>query len=246
MIDIISMWRHPKMIAYFAFTTVLYAALLYPVSQFSLFGLQADYLRLAMFIPASFAFLFGPAAAWGTAFGNLIFDAASGNGLTLASAFGFLGNFLIAYIPYMLWNKVTSEQPDMRSIKKLVLFMALIGAACTICGLVIGWALLYLFQLPFVMTTFTIIGSDTLWAILLGPIVLAASYRYLSKRKLLYTDIMQITQKPSLSKLRVVGIGIFVASAALCFAIPAYIDVESTVLLPFVTSAFIALVAACQ
>ncbi|NLF89604.1 QueT transporter family protein [Candidatus Bathyarchaeota archaeon] len=246
MLDIISMWRHPKMIAYFATTTALYAVLLYPVSQFSLFGLQADYLRIAMFIPASFAFLFGPAAAWGTAVGNLIFDAASGNGLTLASAFGFVGNFLIAYIPYMLWSKVTSDQPDMRSIKKLALFMALIGASCTICGLIIGWALLYLFQLPFVMTTFTIIGSDTLWAILLGPVVLAASYRYLNKRKLLYLDIMQITPKPSLSKKRVLAIGVFVASAALCFVIPAYLNVDATVLLPFVASAFIALIAACK
>lgn len=246
MLDIISMWRHPKMIAYFAITSALYAALLYPVSQFSLFGLQADYLRIAMFIPASFAFLFGPAAAWGTAFGNLIFDAASGNGLTLASPFGFVGNFLIAYIPYMLWSKVTSDQPDMRSIKKLALFMALIGASCTICGLIIGWALLYLFQLPFVMTTFTIIGSDTLWAILLGPVVLAASYRYLNKRKLLYLDIMQITPKPSLSKKRVLAIGVFVASTALCFVIPAYLKVDATVLLPFVASAFIALIAACK
>jgi energy-coupling factor transport system substrate-specific component len=246
MIDIISMWRYPKIIAYFAFTTVLYAVLLYPVSQFSLFGLQADYLRFAMCIPASFAFLFGPAAAWGAAFGNLIFDAASGNGLTFASAFGFVGNFLIAYVPYMLWSKVTSEQPDMRSIKKLALFMALTGAACTICGLVIGWALLHLFQLPFVMTTFTIIGSDTLWAVLLGPIVLAASYRHLSKRKLLYTDIMHITSNPSLSKKRVLAIGVFVASAAVCFVIPAYFDVESTVLFPFVASAFVAILAASQ
>jgi energy-coupling factor transport system substrate-specific component len=246
MLDIIAMWRHPKMIAYFAITTALYAALLYPVSQFSLFGLQEDYLRIAMFIPASFAFLFGPAAAWGTAFGNLIFDAASGNGLTVASAFGFVGNFLVAYIPYMLWSKVTSDQPDMRSIKKVAIFMALIGAACIICGLIIGWALLYLFQLPFVMTTFTIIGSDTLWAILLGPIVLAASYHYLSKRKLLYKDIMQITPKPSLSKKRGLAIGVFITSAALCFIIPAYFNIEATVLLPFVASAFVAIVSATQ
>lgn len=85
MLDLISMWRQPKMVAYFAVTTALYAALLYPVSQFSLFGFQADYLRFAMCIPVAFGFLFGPAAAWGAGFGNLIFDAVTNNGLNWIS-----------------------------------------------------------------------------------------------------------------------------------------------------------------
>src|SRR5512138_900497 len=125
MLELVSMWRQPKMIAYFALTTTLYAALLYPVSQFSLFGLQADYLRFAMCIPVAFGFFFGPAAAWGAGFGNLIFDATTNSGLTWISILGFLGNFLIAYLPYTLWTKITTEHPDMRSTKKLTLFIGL-------------------------------------------------------------------------------------------------------------------------
>lgn len=234
------------MVAYFALTTALYAALLYPVSQFSLFGLQADYLRFAMCIPVAFGFLFGPAAAWGAGFGNLIFDATTNSGLTWVSALGFLGNFLIAYIPYTLWTKVTAEQPDMRSIKKVALFMGLVGLATTICGLLIGWGLLYLYQLPFIMITYTIIGSDTLWAVLLGPVVLAASYGYFSKKRLLYTDMMPIAPGPSWSKTRKCAIALFVVFAALCFIIPALFDVEAIVLLPFVGLSFFSLTIACN
>jgi hypothetical protein len=246
MLDLISMWRQPKMVAYFAFTTALYAALLYPVSQFSLFGLQADYLRFAMCIPVAFGFLFGPAAAWGAGFGNLIFDAVTNTGLTWISPLGFLGNFLIAYIPYTLWVKITTEQPDMRSVKKLALFMGLVGLATTICGLVIGWGLLYLYKLPFIMLTYTIIGSDTLWAVLLGPVILAACYGYFSRKGLLYTDIMHLLPKPSWSRTRTCAIAVFVSSAALCFIVPASFTVGASVLLPLVLLAFISLLAASR
>jgi energy-coupling factor transport system substrate-specific component len=243
MLDLISMWRQPKMVAYFAFTTALYAALLYPFSQFSLFGLQADYLRFAMCIPVAFGFLFGPAAAWGAGFGNLIFDAVTNSGLNWISALGFIGNFLIAYIPYKLWTKITAEQPNMRSVKKLVFFMGLVGLGTTICGLIISWGLLYLYQRPFIMTTFTIVGSDTLWAVLLGPVILAVCYSYFSKKGLLYTDIMHLAPEPSWSRTRTCGIVLFVVSAALCFVLPALFKIEAMVLLPFVSLAFISLVA---
>lgn len=244
MLDLIAMWRQPKMVAYFAFTTALYALLLYPVSQFSLFGFQADYLRFAMCIPVAFGFLFGPAAAWGAGFGNLIFDAVTNNGLNWISPLGFLGNFLIAYIPYTLWNKITAEPPNMRSIKKLALFMGLVGLGTTICGLAIGWGLLYLYQRPFIMITYTIIGSDTLWAVLLGPVILAACYGYFSRKRLLYTDIMRIAPKPSWSKIKTCAIALFIAAAALCFIVPALSDVGAMVLLPLVLLAFTALMAA--
>lgn len=151
---------------------------------------------------------------------------------------------MIAYIPYTLWTKLTTEQPDMRSVKKLALFMGLVGLGTTICGLVISWGLLYLYRRPFIMTTFTIVGSDTLWAILLGPVILAACYGYFSKKRLLYTDIMHITPEPSWSRTRTCAIALFLVSAAMCFVLPALFKVEAIVLLPFVSLAFISLVAA--
>jgi energy-coupling factor transport system substrate-specific component len=59
-----------------------------------------------------FSILFGPAAAWGSAFGNLIGDFFGTLGL--GSIFGFVGNFLYAYIPYRLWgvHRLSPKDPS--------------------------------------------------------------------------------------------------------------------------------------
>jgi energy-coupling factor transport system substrate-specific component len=233
MLDLIEMWKNPKMVGYFALTTALYAALLFPLRQFSFFSESADYLRIAMCIPVAFSFLFGPAAAWGTAFGNLLFDVATGP-VSWITPLGFLGNFLIGYLPYKLWSKITLEQPDIKSVKKVGLFVGLCALACVICGLIIGWGLLYLFAIPFVMTSFTIFVSDLLWAILLGPVLLRLSYGYFSRRKLLYNNLLNIQPKANWSKTKNYVVIIFVVATILSFIVPALFTVNAWVILPFV------------
>ena len=66
--DLISMWKNPKMIAFTMLTAVLYAALIFPFQQFTIFGGHADFGRVGIGIPVAFSFLFGPAAAWGAAY----------------------------------------------------------------------------------------------------------------------------------------------------------------------------------
>jgi energy-coupling factor transport system substrate-specific component len=193
-----------------------------------------------MCIPAAFSFLFGPAAAWGAAFGNLIYDAATGP-VTWVTPFGFLGNFLIGYLPYKLWSKVTSEQADLKTIRKLGLFCGLCALACVICGLIIGWGLLYLFALPFVMTGFTIFASDLLWAILLGPVLLRLSYSYFSKHKLLYNDLLKTKSERHWNKTKNYAVLTFVVAALLCFMVPAIFIVDAWVILPFIALSLVAL-----
>jgi energy-coupling factor transport system substrate-specific component len=240
MLDLLSMWKHPKMIGYFALTAILYAALLYPLKEYSFFSANADYLRIAMGIPVAFSFLFGPAAAWGTAFGNLLFDVATGP-LTWVTPLGFLGNFLIGYLPYKLWSKVTVEQPDLKGVKKLGLFCGVCALACVICGLIIGWGLLYLFAIPFVMTSFTIFVSDLLWAILLGPVLLRLSFSYFSKHKLLYSDLLHTKTQVQGNKTKNIALLIFVTTVALNFIIPVLFTVDALVILPFVVLSVVAL-----
>lgn len=240
MLDLIVMWKNPKMIGYFALTAALYALLLYPLKEYSFFSANADYLRIAMGLPVAFSFLFGPAAAWGTAFGNLAFDAATGP-LTWVTPLGFLGNFLIAYLPYKLWSKVTAEKPDLKSAKKLGLFCGLCALACVVCGLLIGWGLLYLFAIPFVMTSFTIFASDLLWAILLGPVLLRLSYGYFSKHKLLYTDLLNNHRTVNWNKAKTFAVLVFVVAVFLSFVVPALFTVDAWVILPFVTLLLVAL-----
>jgi energy-coupling factor transport system substrate-specific component len=230
------MWKNPKMIAYFILTAALYPALIYPFQTFSIFAGETDFLRVGMGIPMAFSFLFGPAAAWGTAVGNLIYDAAT-LGLRPISVFGFAANFLVAYLPYKLWNALTAEKPDIHNAKKVGLFLGLAVVACTVCGLIIGWGLMWLYELPFVMTSLTIVGSDALWAIILGSVLLAGCYGYFSRRKLLYQDLLGAASAPSWNRAKTVAMTVFVLSAALCFVLPTLFAVDLLLLAPFVICA---------
>lgn len=244
MSELVSMWKSPKILVYFFFTTVLYSTLLYPVWQFSFFAENADFLRIAIGIPVAFSFLFGPAAAWGAAFGNLIFDAATG--ISWITPFGFLGNFLIGYIPYKLWSKITTEKPDLRSLKKIGLFIGVCALACVLCGIVIGWGLLYLFSFPFVITSFAIFASDFLWAVLLGSVILVVSYGFFNKRKLLYSDLLNMLPDANWNRKRSSAIIISIVTGVLCFIIPVLVTVDAWFLLPFVMLSLISAVLAMK
>jgi energy-coupling factor transport system substrate-specific component len=235
MLDIFAMWKNPKMVIFTIFITLLYPVVMYPFLQYSFFGATADYLRVGVAIPAAFSLLLGPAAAFGAAFGNVIYDSLT-NSLNYATLFGFVGNFLIAYIPYKLWSAATNQKPDMRSAKKVMFFMASVTLSCSLCGLVIGWGLFFLYQdyCPFVMTTLTIFASDALWAVVLGPAVLAFCYSFFSKHKLLYGDVMGLQLKSHWSRNRTAGLLVFAFSVIVCFAIPLLLSFDAWMLLPFV------------
>jgi energy-coupling factor transport system substrate-specific component len=245
MIDLLKMWTKPKMVAYAVLTMTLYPLLIYPFQTFYLFAGHADYLRIGMGIPVAFSFLFGPAAAWGAAFGNLIYDFST-DGFRWISLFGFLGNFLVAYIPYKLWSAVTSEKPDLRSIQKTGLFLVITLFACSVCGLIIGWGLLYLYSAPFTMTVFTITVTDALWGIILGSAILAATYGLISRRSLLYTDILALTPKPSWTRTRSLAIIVYVMGLFACFAVAEIANISPFMLVPFVMVSIVSTVAACK
>ncbi len=190
MIDLLEMWKKPKMVAFVSLTAVLYEALIFPTQGFTIFGGHADFGRVGVGIPVAFSFFFGPAAAWGAAIGNIFRDLITG-GLDAASIPGFIGNFLIGYLPYKLWSKITTEKPDLRSLKKVGLFVGLAVLPCLLCGVIIGAGLDWLGLAPFIPTGPLIALSNSIWAILLGSIVLILAYPFVSKHKLLYTDILK-------------------------------------------------------
>lgn len=99
--EVFTMWRHTKMVVLVALTAAVYAAILIPLKGIPLIPGITE-LRPANVVPVVFSLLFGPAAAWGSAFGNLIGDFFGTLGL--GSLFGFVGNFFYGLIPYKLWN----------------------------------------------------------------------------------------------------------------------------------------------
>ncbi|MDE1798573.1 MAG: QueT transporter family protein, partial [Candidatus Micrarchaeota archaeon] len=129
-----------KQLRFVIFVAVLYAVLLVPFKPLVVVPGFTE-VRPANFVPALFGVMFGPAAAWGSAFGNLAADAGGmllGKGtLTLGSIFGFIGNFLFAYAAWRVWI-LLMEKGAAIDLKRLVYFnvAGLVGSVA--CAVVIG------------------------------------------------------------------------------------------------------------
>ena len=193
-----------------------------------------------------FRFFFGPAAAWGAALGNVIRDIAT-NKLNAASIPGFFGNLLVGYIPYKLLSAISSEKPDLKTLKKFGLFAGAAVLACTVCGVIIGWGLDWLGWAPFMPTTLLIVLSDAFWAVLAGSAVLALTYGYFSRRKLLYTDILNIASpKIRWSKTRSIAVLAFAACTIASFSLATAFTLTPMLLLPFAAVSVGGAVVACK
>jgi energy-coupling factor transport system substrate-specific component len=159
------------------------------------------------------------------------------------SIFGFIANFLLGYIPYKLWRAITSEKPDLKSLKKLGLFVVIALIACAICGIIIGWGLYWISSVPFMPMSLLIAVSDAVWAVILGSVVLAFSYPLISKHELLYTDILKIEpKKHPWTKVQTLTVLVFAVSTLFCFIIGAIFSISPFALLPFILLSVIAII----
>ncbi len=232
--DLLVMWKNPKMVAIVAITALLYFGSLFPFRGLTAFGGYADFGRVGVGIPVAFSFLFGPAAAWGAAIGTVLRDIAEAQ-LDASSVFGFFGNLILGYLPFKLWGMLTKEKPDLRSVKKLLLFMGSGVLACAVCGLTIGWGLFWLGFTPFMPTAAIIALTNALWVITVGTAVLALSYNFVSNHKLRYQDILKPDQpQENDEKSKKATVLALVAVSVCCFLLGTAFEFSPLMLLPFI------------
>ncbi|HIC93387.1 MAG TPA: QueT transporter family protein [Anaerolineae bacterium] len=130
--------------------------------------------RPANLLPIVFSLLFGPAAAWGTAIGNLIGDFFGTLGP--GSFFGFIGNFFLGYVPYKVWGHLgplsSGEEPRMRTWRQWLelIVISLISAAA--CAVIISWGVDLLGLVPFKILSTIITVNDTIGHIAGGILLL--------------------------------------------------------------------------
>src|ERR1700746_4111787 len=105
------MWHNTRMVVLCAITAALSAAVLVPFKVVPLIPGVTE-LRPANAIPVGCSFLFGPAAAWGSAIGNMIGDFFGGVGP--GDIFGFVANLVYGYIPYKAWNVIPPGERPIR------------------------------------------------------------------------------------------------------------------------------------
>jgi energy-coupling factor transport system substrate-specific component len=193
--ELFRMWRNTRMVVLTAICAALYAAILIPFKVVPLIPGITEF-RPANAVPVVCSFLFGPAAAWGAAFGNLIGDFFGGLGP--GDVFGFAGNFCFGLVPYLVWDAVTAAPPvrtaqaaGFRGVGSdaVRLFVpTLLGAM--LCATVVGWGLQVLGFHPFNLLATIVLLNNLVVAAILSPLLLAVLYPRVARARLLYRDVL--------------------------------------------------------
>lgn len=190
--EIISMWKYGTMVALTVLCAGIYMLFLLPSKSIPVIPGITE-IRPASLFPVIFGLLFGPAGAWGSAIGNLGGDLFGT--LSAGSFFGFVGNFLYAYIPYKLWRIIRlrrgeDRSPTINSPWKLAQFGLISFVASAASALFIAWGCDILKMASFTALSIIILLNNAMTTLFLGPIVLPLLYSIMKARKLLWTDIM--------------------------------------------------------
>ncbi len=185
--DIIEMWKDTRMVVLTAVSAAVYAATIMPLKIIPIIPGFTE-VRPGVVFAIFCSFLFGPAGAWGAAFGNLIADFFGT--LTLGSIFGFFGNFLFGYIPYKMFRALTSSEPLPASRgQTLSILTAILGAAAA-CTFIIAWGVDAIGAVPFKILAPIIMANNSALSVFLVPILLATLYPRVKVWGLLYTSVL--------------------------------------------------------
>jgi len=187
--EAIAMWRNTRLVVLTAVSASLYAGLLIPFKVLPLIPGVTE-LRPANAIPVVCSFLFGPAGAWGAAIGNLIGDFFGGIGP--GDFFGFAGNFLYGFVPYMGWRALGGGEPLPRSPAQWIAFVGVVALAAAACALIVGWGLNLLGFVPFAVLANIIFFNNFVMAAVLSPLLLLALYPRVRQAGLRYDDIAHV------------------------------------------------------
>src|ERR1700757_3637102 len=202
------MWRNTRMVVLCAISAALYAAVLVPFKVVPLIPGVTE-LRPANAIPIVCSFLFGPAAGWGSAIGNMIgyFFGGVGPG----DIFGFFADLLYGYVPYKVWNVIAEGQsPITRSPGTIARYVAACLAASVLCADIVGWGDNLLGLRPFSILGNVIVFNNMASALVLAPLILIAVYPRVQRGRMLYTDMMPEFKERRWS-VRSIGLAVLVA-----------------------------------
>lgn len=200
--DVFKMWKETKMVVLVALCAGIYAAVLIPFKGFVIIPGITEF-RPASGLPIMMGLLFGPAGAWGAAIGNLIGDFFGSLGI--GSSFGFVGNFLFAYIPYKIWRnlgilKSDELEPNLKSGKQIGAFVLVSFLGAAACALFIAWGLDLLQMVPFAALGTIITANNFIPSLILGIPLTLILYPRIKKWHLLWTDIMPKEDVPEINK----------------------------------------------
>ncbi len=190
----IRMWRNTRMIILVAVCAAIYAAALIAFKTAIPLIPGITEVRVANIFPMAFGLLFGPAGAWGTAIGNLIGDIFGGT-IGPTSIAGFVGNFLLGYLPYTLWTTFVPFAGRVRewesgSWRSWINYFIIAFISSAACAVVISIAVDAMGIVPYAVLTKIITLNDTI-ASWIGVVLLASVFGVTKQQLgLFWADVM--------------------------------------------------------
>src|SRR5215510_4635472 len=203
------MWDNTRLVVFAAICASLYAAILIPFKVLPIIPGVTE-LRPANAVPVICSFLFGPAAGWGAAIGNIIGDFFGGLGP--GDFFGFIGNFLYGMAPYKIWELISADQPVPKTALAWARFTFTVFLASALCAVFIGWGLNLLGFVPFSVLGNIILFNNFVSSMIFAPVLLTVIYPRVSRGRLLYQNILP-PKKPKPTMVRMVGLSLLTCAA---------------------------------
>ncbi len=203
------MWDNTRFVVFAAICASLYAAILIPFKVLPLIPGVTE-LRPANAVPVICSFLFGPAAAWGAAIGNVIGDFFGGIGP--GDFFGCIGNFLYGLAPYKIWELISANQPVPKTFFAWVQFTFTVFLASALCAVFIGWGLNLLGFVPFSVLGNIILFNNFVSSMIFAPVLLTVFDPRVSRGRLLYQNILPL-KAPKPRIIRLVGLTLLTCAA---------------------------------
>jgi len=188
------MWKNTRMIILAAVCAAIYGAALIAFKTAIPLIPGITEVRIANIFPMVFGMLFGPAGAWGTGIGNLIGDIFGGT-LGPTSIPGFLGNFLLGYLPYTMWTTFfpfAEKSHEWRSERwrSWVSYILIAFVSSAACAVVISIVVDALGIVPYAILTKIITFNDTI-ASWIGVLLFISVYGVTKQQLgLFWADVM--------------------------------------------------------
>ena len=163
--ELIACWQHTRMIVLIGLCAALYAAVFFMFSWIPIIPGLTQF-RPAASLPIVFSVFFGPVAAWGSAFGNILGDILSGT-IGPGSLFGLAGNFVYGYAPYRILRAYA--KPEETPIGPLLFAILL---ASVLCAEIISLGVQALGLAPFSFLANVILLNNVVMSLILAPLLI--------------------------------------------------------------------------
>jgi energy-coupling factor transport system substrate-specific component len=189
--ELLACWKNTRMIVLIGLCEALYSVTVGYLKFLALIPGITE-LRPGASLPIVFSVFFGPVAAWGSAFGNLVGDMMGGT-IGPGSFFGLPGNFFYGYIPYRILRAVNANSSDLIGKKKLAVYIFLVIVASVVCATIISPGVTYI-GIPFDLVEHAIILNNTLMSFLFASFLIRNLEKRVRKLKLNYEQVLDADQ----------------------------------------------------